>query len=226
MWIQIRVNRVLELVINHFLVNVLNLFGGFAPVFGLLVYQIPAFNRKYWFIISELALASATIFLMVWWIPLAAIFNTLPFVLFFYPLYLMGFLAVLSKRFGTTQFSKVLALTLMLGFLTTEMHEIPEFSFAYLGLFGHYLYPLHPLTHLYSIITFWLAMKIGKLHFTKPLILLSVLCLGYLYVMYFMCPRTWLFTTPLTTVFGNFCACGRRPLPFVWLATLFYYGCD
>lgn len=87
------------------------------------------------------------------------------FVLGFYPLMMAVMLPVLSLKY---EFSRALALTFMLGFLFTELHEIVGFGKLYLGWFDNSLAKFEywawftPLNHLYSVVVAALALKISR----------------------------------------------------------------
>lgn len=83
----------------------------------------------------------------------------------YYPLIMAVMLPLLGYKFGL---SKGLALTFMLGFLLTELHEIVGFGKMYLGLWDEVLARKEywtwftPLNHLYSVVVAALALRISN----------------------------------------------------------------
>jgi len=145
----------------------------FSPVFAVLVSRVKL-DRTY-FVVSELLLASVTVFLFldgIQWYP--------SFDLTVYMLFMMFNLAIFTFKFGQERFSHAVAVSLLLTFIITEAWEFAVVVYAYLGLFGNTMVPIiHPLNHIYVIVCFYFAVKISGFHFTKTnitILLLTLLC--------------------------------------------------
>ena len=150
---------------NLFMMNMLTFMSGMLPCIGLLISRTEI-KRKIWILPLEAGLLIMAAFLISgfeW----AGTINPLMYAmsLSYYPLMMAVMLPSLCWRFG---FSRGLALTLMLGFLLTELHEIVGFGKMYLGLWDNmlarkeYWSLITPLNHLYSVIVSVLALRISK----------------------------------------------------------------
>lgn len=150
-----------------FLVNMLTFMSGMLPCIGLLISRTEI-KRKIWILPLEAGFLVLAAFLMSGfeWIETGVIDPVFyAFALGYYPLMMAVLLPPLCWKFG---FSKGLALTFMLGFLLTELHEIVGFGKMYLGLWDNMLAKkeywifITPLNHFYSFIVSVLALRISK----------------------------------------------------------------
>lgn len=182
--------------------NYLVVFGCFSPLFAVLFNHLPLLNCRKWFVISELSTISLATLIVMRFI------NTVQHT-WMYFLFLALFNLVFTHRFGIKNFSKTLAVSLMLTYITTEMHEIPWFAFGYLGLFNQVLHPLHPLCHLYSFAVGCLVIKIANLKITKANALIFCLSIATLFYAFFR-------GTPHPIYTRGFC--------FLVLLVIFYFG--
>lgn len=153
--------------ISLFIVNLLTFMSGMLPCIGLLISRTEI-KRKIWVLPLEAGFLVLAAFLMSGF---AWVGNEIGNPVFYavslgyYPLMMAVLLPPLCWKFG---FSRGLALTFMLGFLLTELHEIVGFGKMYLGLWDNMLAQkeywiwLTPLNHFYSIVVSVLALKISK----------------------------------------------------------------
>lgn len=147
-----------------FLVNLLTFMSGMLPCIGLLISKMEI-KRKIWIIPFEAGFLVLAAFLMsgFGWAG-AGVINPVFYAvsLGYYPLMMAVLLPLLCWKFG---FSRGLALTFMLGFLLTELHEIVGFGKMYLGLWDNmlalkeYWIWFTPFNHLYSVVVAALALK-------------------------------------------------------------------
>lgn len=150
--------------------NFLTFVSGMLPVLGLLIAQIKI-KRLRWIILIEISLLSLAGVMMlggISWEGNARIQNPALYAisLGYYPLMMALLLPPLCLKFG---FSRGVALTLMLGFLLTELHEIVGFGKIWLGQFDQVLAVreywdpvLTPLAHAYVVIVAYLALKVSR----------------------------------------------------------------
>lgn len=147
-----------------FLVNMLTFMSGMLPCIGLLISRIEI-KRKIWIIPFEAGFLVMAAFLMSGfeWVGAGTINPLLyAFALGYYPLMMAVLLPPLCWKFG---FSRGLALTFMLGFLLTELHEIVGFGKMYLGLWDNmlalkeYWSWITPFNHFYSVVVAALSLK-------------------------------------------------------------------
>lgn len=127
------------------------------------------------FAVSELLCATLTVFLLLdglhWLYP--------TWDLGIYVVFMMLHLAIFTSKFGSKQFNRALAVSLLLTFVLTEAWEFGVNVYAYLGLFGRSVIPIiHPLNHIYVILCFFLAVKISGFRFTK--VNITLLLIGIL----------------------------------------------
>lgn len=175
-----------------FITNCFEIFGGLAPVIGVLVARMPFLNRRCWFWASEIVFVSISLFLFMY--P-NQIGGNIPVILALYPLFITVFLFIFDRKYGVEKFSKTLALSLMLGWLITELHEVPGFMLMYFGWLDNYAtFQEHfvwftPLNHAYSIVVAYLAVKLGKLKVKLPVLILVGLGIGLCAIMYPLCPH-------------------------------------
>ena len=153
---------------NLFLVNLITLFSGFAPIMGLLISQVEI-KMKRVVLAVEIALLDLAAFLFFgfsWSYPGVANPVLHARMLAFYPLMMAVMLPLFAWRFGI---SRGLALTLMLGFLLTELQEIVGFVKMWMGLFDNslaqrmYWNPVYtPMNHAYSVVVGFLALRVSR----------------------------------------------------------------
>ena len=185
-----------------FMLNLFKVFSSFSPIFALLILGLPLSSKK-WFISVQAFFISVTVFLFLdglKWIN--------PLILGFYTLYIVGFNLIFTYRFKIKNFPKAFALSLMLSFLITEIHELPNFLFAYLGLFGHFLHPIHIFCHIYLLVVGYLAIKVAGLRVTKGGIMVFVVGLVCTFALY-----------PIIGVYPVL----ERMLWFPFFAVIFYF---
>lgn len=141
------------------------MFSVWAPIFALLIDRLPLRGRR-WFIGTEVALAGLAVIVLL---GPPIVEDVQGAILCLYPVFVMLFLWVFTDLCGYQRFSRALALSLMLGFLITELHELPGFIKLYLHQFDkvlaqpHYLVWFTPLNHIYSVIVAFLAARMARL---------------------------------------------------------------
>lgn len=215
------------LIYNFFVV-----FSSFSPVFAYLISKMKFLDgnrRGYFFFISSLLLS---IFFLLFFYPATYIsqgvskFATPVNTLILYPLSVIFSSLILKINFKK-EYSKIIALSLILGFLLTELHEIPAFIQEYvnIGIANYHTYPYHFLSHIATVSFFVLAVKIGELKIRKHHIILFLLVFGLTYSFYIIDPYLDYVLNPITgaTTFSIYNYV-KRFLWFGWLSYLFYDG--
>ena len=151
---------------SFFLMNMLTFMSGMLPVLGVLISRLDV-KRKIWIVPVEIALLGLAAFLMSGFsfaAPGVANPVLYSFALSIYPISMAIMLPVLCLKYS---FARALALTLMLGFLLTELQEIVGFGRMYLGLWDNvlarrdYWVWFTPLNHVYSVFVACLALWIS-----------------------------------------------------------------
>lgn len=149
--------------------NFLTFISGMLPVMGLLIAQCNI-KRLRWIMLIEISLLAVAGMMMLGgfrWEGNARIQNPALYTisLGLYPLMMAVMLPFLCLKFG---FSRGVALTLLLGYLLTELHEIVGFGKLWLGQFDQilavreYWDPVFtPLSHAYVVIVAYLAVKVS-----------------------------------------------------------------
>ena len=187
----------------------------FSPVFALLVSRLKM-DRKY-FVISQLFCGVLTVFFFfdgLHWIP--------SFNLSIYMVFMMLNLVIFNLKFGSDQFSRTLAISLFLTFLTTEVWEFAPFVYGYLGLFGNFILPFtHPLDHIYVILCFCLAVKLASLRLTKVNVAILI---GMLLCSFLFFGPTAIFPVQYHGYNPQFYI--MRAITFASFATVFYFWSD
>jgi len=138
--------------------NYLVVFFSFSPLFAVLINRMPFLSNIKGFIISQASLILLAVLLFTQAIP-----YTVPYI-WLYPVFMFILNDILTLKFGFKSYSKILAVSLMAGFLLTETHEIANFMIKYLELattlsWQSLTYPLHPLTNLYSLLVGYVLFK-------------------------------------------------------------------
>lgn len=198
--------------------NIFVLFCIFSPVFSLFIVKFYFFNCWRWFIVCEAFFLFLGVFILFFYSGIDA--HTLPSMLMFYPLSIVLFNYVFTVRFGVEKFAKVLSLSLMLGFILTELHEFPVFVFSIFGLYGHGWSFVWFLPQIYLGIVGYLAAKLGGLKRSwKPIVFFSF-CLVSLFLFYFVEPLVDIAHPP------SLLAYLKRVFCFSFLTVLFTFWGD
>lgn len=203
---------------NLFLNNVFVLFCVLSPLFSFFLVKLSFLNNWNWFYLCEISLVFLSLFIMYGYDGLKA--HTTPSMLMIYPLSILVFNLVFTLRFGVERFAKVLSLSLMLGFLLTELHEFPVFIFTILGVYGGHTYLVWFLPQIYLLIVGYLTVKLGGLRLSWKPVLLFLGCLASLFLFYL--------NDPLIDVhkYPTFFSFLKRILVMVVLSTIFYFWGD
>lgn len=172
--------------INLFLNNLFVLLCVLSPFFSFLLVKLSFLNTWRWFIVCELSFSLLSAFILFCYDGYAA--HTIPSILIFYPISVLLFNLVFTMRFGVKKFAKVLSLSLMLGFILTELHEFPVFIFTILGIYGGHTYLVWFLPQIYLLVVGYLVVKLGGLHLSWKPIALFLSCLALLFLFYFFDP--------------------------------------
>jgi len=109
-------------------------------------------------------------------------------ILLLYPLFVVGFNMIFLSKFGVSKFSKIFAVSLMLSFFITELHELPLMVMRYFSFdFTDSLTVFLQLSLLYALVVVWLAAQTFKLKASRNVlvsIILGVLVLFPLYIIF------------------------------------------
>ena len=203
---------------NLFLNNLFVLFSVMSPVFCLFIVKLPFLNCLRWFLISELFFIFLCVFILFGYEGIVS--KTVPSMLIFYPLSVVLFNLFFTFRFGVERFAKILSLSLMLGFILTELHEAPVFFFSIFGLYGHSWYLVWFLPQIYLLVVGYLSVKLGGLKRSWKPIALFLGCLTSLFIIYIYDPLIDTYAIPPLLSYL------KRVLCFVVLSVIFYFWGD
>jgi len=203
-------------VTDLFVWNLFSVFGGLSPVLALLLARLPFLNGKKWFLASQVCFAALIVYMSVFFPIIKG--ETLPIILVLYSIFLFAFNIIFYRRFGTKNFSKSLALSIMLTFVLTEMQEIPVFFVGYSSLkFLESPYTLFcALAPIYPLVVWFLASKIAQLHLSKVGFLFLFVGISFLFPLYLLQPQLDLSLNPSPLAFA------KRFWCFFLLATTFW----
>ena len=159
--------------------NILTVFSGWAPIFGIVFLYVP-FRSRIWLPLTELLLLAITFMLpfISFGIDQNSMFS---FSIMIYPLSMVVMLPLFSRKYA---FNRALALTLCLGFLLTGLHEFWGFVRLDLGFYDNvlalqkYAVWFTPLDHLYYVAVAAIALKISRFAKERALSLLGWFLLG------------------------------------------------
>lgn len=171
---------------NLFLNNLFVLFSVLSPFFSLFLVKLSFLNSWRWFIFCELSFLLLSFFILFGYMGMD--YHTIPSILFFYPLSIVLFNLVFTMRFGVEKFAKILSLSLMLGFILTELHEFPTILFTILGIYGGHTYLVWFLPQIYLFVVGYLVVKLGGLRYSWQPIAIFIGCLFLLFLFYFIDP--------------------------------------
>jgi len=202
-----------------FLRNFFVLMSSFSPVIALFLPPVKELNNWKAVLIVESVIFGA--FLSVLFFLPYVHSKTMPAVLSLYPLFLFLFNLVLLLKFKVAHFSKILSVSVILSFVTTELHELPAFTYSYLALEfldpGKWIFFLSPIA---TLIFFILATKIFSLSLSARSKLLLLLSVAGLYVFYLLNPQIDINGIPSVLAYL------KRFYCFVILAAAFLIGGD
>jgi len=203
---------------NLFLNNLFVLFSVMSPVFCLFIVKLPFLNCLRWFLISELFFIFLCVFILFGYEGIVS--KTVPSMLIFYPLSIVLFNLFFTFRFGVERFAKILSLSLMLGFILTELHEAPVFFFSIFGLYGHETFLVWYLPQIYLLVVGYFTVKLGGLKRNWKPIVLFLGCLVSLFIIYIYDPKIDVHPIPIPLSFF------KRVLCFTTLSIIFYFWGD
>jgi len=142
--------------------SIMYLFVGMLPVFGVALQYIKMSGRK-WFHLTILSFipAIATFFSIVSYDPAYPVKH----LYLFYGSFLVVCLYLLTRKYGYDNYSKILGITCLLTYVSTEWWEIPVFFCGHFGLLGKQYYG--SINQIYLVASFFLLLKYGKFRFNK-----------------------------------------------------------
>lgn len=166
-----------------FLRNILVILSSFSPLFAIWLSSIKGLNSVKAAVLIEIGFFGLFLFTL-FFLPYVPT-KTFPSVLSLYPLFLFLFNLIFFLKFGSRMFSKILAVSIMLAFVLTELHELPAFVYSYIHLEflepGRLIFFLSPY---YALIISSFAAQLFNVSFSrrsKGLLLLSILGLFIFY---------------------------------------------
>ena len=166
-----------------FLRNFFVLMSSFSPVIALFLPPVKELNNWKAVLIVESAIFGFFLYVL-FFLPYVP-FKTFPAVLSLYPLFLFLFNLVLLLKFKVVHFSKILSVSLILSFVSTEFHELPAFTYSYLALEfldpGKCIFFVSPIA---ALIFFVLATKIFRISLSSRSKVLLLLSVAGLYIFY------------------------------------------
>jgi len=200
-----------------FMRNLLVIFSGFSPLVALGSSSVKQLNSRRVAFFVESALFGLFLYIL-FFLPYVHS-KTFPAVLSLYPLFMFLFNLILLLKFKPKVFSKIFAVSLMLSFVLTELHELPAFAFSYWNL--EFLQPerlIFFVSPFYALAVFVLAAKMFKLSLSVKLKVLLLFSLIGLFVFYWINPLIDINGIPSVWVYL------KRAYCFIVLAITFLIG--
>lgn len=147
------------------------------PVYALIINQMKIGKNTLLF--ASFSLATLTVYSTLFPIEIPKFPTYINIYAFFTLLYII----TLTKKLNSKEPNKILAMSMLMVFIASDLWEIPVFVYGKLGLFnpayafysGQWFDHIH---RVYAVISMWVLIKIGKLHRNKTVLFLCVLGLA------------------------------------------------
>ena len=211
--------------------NLFVVFCSFTPLFAFLIAQMRFLDGKEKVLDGFRVALIGTMMLIILWYPSGDIVSpsskaTPLGAVILYPLFMLLFSIVLKKRFGQDH-SRTIAVSLLLGFLLTELHELPAFIQEYVNIGVPHIYPYHYLTHIATGIYFVLALKLAEVKVSTDHLILFILVFLNSLACYQLDPYLDFIHDPVSgrvglSIYNYF----KRFVWFMWITLTFYSGSE
>ena len=197
-----------------FIRNFVTFLSGFVPVLAIFIAKCDQLNHKKIILIVQVAFILFTIYVALLFPYVLSL--TVSSILFLYPLFVVGFNMIFLSKFGVSKFSKIFAVSLMLSFVITELHELPLMIMRYSAFdFTNSLTVFLQLSPLYALLIAWLAAQTFKLKASRNVLLSIILGVLVLFPLYLIFPNLDTSTIPLPAAYL------KRVYCFALLALIF-----
>lgn len=200
-----------------FLRNMMVIISSFSPLFAIWISAIDELNSL------KVAILFETVFLgcflyVLFFLPYVPT-KTFPSVLSLYPLFIFLFNLIFLIKFKPRAFSKILAVSVMLSFVLTELHELPAFAYSYLNL--EFLDPnrlVFFLSPYYALIVYIFSSQLFNVSLSRRFKILLLASLLGIFVFYWINPLIDINGIPSIWVYV------KRFYCFIILAATFLIG--
>jgi len=207
--------------------NLFVVFSSFTPIFAYLVSKMSFLDGNVKVKVGFVTSLTGLMVLIIFFYPMnLQVMNTPLNTVLLYPFSILLLFIILSVNY-TKNYSRSIAVSLILGFLLTELHELPAFIQEYvnIGILHIHTHPFHYLTHITTGIYFVLALKIGHVKLSWWHIVLFILVLLGSYGFYLCDPYLDFIYDPVSGRVGfsgeNYM---NRLIWFCWIAYTFLNG--
>lgn len=202
-----------------FVRNFVTFISGVSPILALLMINSRFLNGAKRIVALHIGLVCFALYVAFFFPNVDSL--TVPSVLVLYPLFVIGFNLLFLGWFGISHFSRSFAVSIMLSFVITEMHELPAIIFGYFSL-----PPLTPevvflsFAPIYALIIACIAFKTFRISPDPPLLLLLAVTIAVLFAFYFRFPLIDINAIPVMAAYI------KRIFCFVILASIFMFWGD
>ena len=170
-----------------FIRNFVTILSGFVPILAILIAKCEQLNHKKFILFVQIVFMLFT-FYIAFFFPYV-LSKTFSSVLLLYPLFIVGFNMIFLAKFGVSKFSKIFAVSLILSFVITELHELPNMIIRYFSFdFTDSLTIFLQLSPIYALVVAWLAAQTFKLKASKNILLSIILGVLVLFPLYIIFP--------------------------------------
>jgi len=153
--------------------NVTYFLVGMFPVLGLLLQYIPLNGRKWYYTFAISFTAVISLFFCV--APYTEAKYPVKYLYLIYGAYFLVVLTCFVKKHGYSYFNKLLGITFILAYVTSEWWEIPVFVCGHLGWLGKTYEG--SINQIYLILAFYLLIKYSKFSFNARALTLMAISL-------------------------------------------------
>lgn len=183
-----------------FIRNFVTILSGFVPILAILIAKCDQLNHKKAILFVQAAFIVFTFYVALLFPYVLSL--TFSSVLFLYPLFVVGFNMIFLSKFGVLKFSKIFAVSLMLSFVITELHELPLMVMRYFSFdFTDSLTIFLQLSPLYALVVAWLAAQTFKLKASRNVLFSIMLGVLVLFPLYIVFPSLDTSTIPLPVAY-------------------------
>ena len=183
-----------------FIRNFVTILSGFVPILAIFIARCEQLNHKKFILFVQIVFILFT-FYVAFFFPYV-LSKTFSSVLFLYPLFIVGFNMVFLSKFGVSKFSKIFAVSLMLSFVITELHELPTMIIRYFSFdFTNSLTIFLQLSPIYALVITWLAAQTFKLKASRNVLFSVILGVSVLFPLYLIFPSLDTSAIPLPAAY-------------------------
>lgn len=164
--------------------NLLVVFTILSPIVAYVFWTLKDMNNKRWYVLASIPILAVTVYIAHHPLQVPNVTSWLHY----YGLYLLVYLTLIGQKFKYKHFNKALALSVMALFIAGDLWEIPEFIYDFVFKHGGVADMVWWMSHvrrLYTLATFILFCKLGRIRFDRVSVLLFVFATvsGFLFLL-------------------------------------------